>query len=243
MATLAAGAAIAAVDAALDGLAPRSLALVRPPGHHATPTRGMGFCLINSVAVAAAHALARGLERVLIIDWDVHHGNGTQDAFVESDRILYCSVHQSPLYPGTGAASERGRGRGEGFTLNIPLPPGQGDDVYRRAFDDRLLPAARAYRPELVLVSAGFDAHRADPLAGMRLTEAGFADLARRADDLADGCAGGRLVAVLEGGYDPDALARSVATVLRVLDGAEDEDPVADAASEAWQTEGGEGRR
>ena len=222
VALLAAGAAAAAVDAALDGRATRSFTLVRPPGHHATPQRGMGFCLLNSVAIAAAHALARGLERILIVDWDVHHGNGTQDAFEETDRVFYCSVHQSPLYPGTGAASERGRGRGEGFTLNIPLPPGQDDEVYRRVFDDGIVPLARAYRPELVLVSAGFDAHAADPLANMRLTETGFADLARRIVEVAEGSAGGRVVAVLEGGYDPAALARSVAAVLRVLDGATD---------------------
>ena len=219
VALLAAGAAIAGVDAALDGRAPRAFALVRPPGHHATPRRGMGFCLFNSVAVAAAHALARGLERVLVVDWDVHHGNGTQDAFYDSDRVLFCSVHQSPLYPGTGAAAERGTGKGEGYTLNVPLPPGQGDEVYRRVFDERFLPAARAFRPELVLVSAGFDAHRADPLGGMNVTEAGFADLARRVAALAEEHAAGRVVAVLEGGYDPPALGRSVAAVLRVLDG------------------------
>ena len=219
VALLAAGAAVAAVDAALDRRVTRTFALVRPPGHHATPSRGMGFCLLNHVAIAAAHALACGLERVLIVDWDVHHGNGTQDAFYETDRVLYCSVHQSPLYPGTGAADERGRGQGEGFTLNIPLPPGQDDDVYRRVFDDGIVPLAGAYRPELVLVSAGFDAHAADPLAGMRMTEGGFADLARRVVDIAERCAVGRLVALLEGGYDPTALARSVAAVLRALDG------------------------
>ena len=222
IALLAAGAAIAGVDAALDGVAPRVFALVRPPGHHATPHRGIGFCLLNSVAIAAAHAVARGVARVLLIDWDVHHGNGTQDAFYETDRIFFCSVHQSPLYPGTGAASERGAGAGEGFTLNVPLPPGEGDGTYRRVFDEYILPAARAYQPELVLVSAGFDAHTADPLANMRLTEAGFADLARRVVALADEACDGRVVALLEGGYDPRALARSVVAVLRVLDG-EDE--------------------
>jgi acetoin utilization deacetylase AcuC-like enzyme len=219
VARLAAGAAVAAVDAVLGGRLTRAFALVRPPGHHATPRRGMGFCLFNNVAVAAAHALAGGLERVLIVDWDVHHGNGTQDAFYETDAVLFFSVHQSPLYPGTGAVSERGRGRGEGFTINVPLPPGQGDAVYRRVFDETLLPAARAYRPQFVLISAGFDAHAADPLGGMRLTEGGFADLARRVVELADEFAGGRIVAVLEGGYDPPALGRSVAAVVRVLDG------------------------
>jgi len=218
VALLAAGAGVAAVEAVLAGRARRAFVLGRPPGHHATPARGMGFCLVNSAAVAAAHALALGLERVAIIDWDVHHGNGTQDAFDESERVFFCSVHQSPLYPGTGAAGERGRGRGLGFTLNLPLPPGQGDAAYERVFDERVVPAVRAYRPELVVVSAGFDAHADDPLAGMRLTERGFAALARRAVDLAEETAEGRLVALLEGGYDPTALARSVAAVLAELD-------------------------
>ncbi len=222
VARLATGAAVAAVDAALDGVAARSFALVRPPGHHATPTRGMGFCLLNSVAVAAAHAIARGLTRVAVVDWDVHHGNGTQDAFYAEDRVLVCSVHQSPLYPGTGAAGERGVGRGEGATLNVPLRPGRGDADYARVFDEIVLPAVCAFRPELVLVSAGFDAHAADPLGGMRLTEDGFVTLARRVAAVADEHAGGRLVAVLEGGYDPTALARSVAAVLGALDGVGD---------------------
>jgi acetoin utilization deacetylase AcuC-like enzyme len=219
VALLAAGAAVAAVDAALDGAASRSFALVRPPGHHATPERGMGFCLLNNVAVAAAHALARGIERVWIVDWDVHHGNGTQAVFEATDQVLFCSVHQSPFYPGTGAADERGVGRGEGYTINVPLRAGQGDEVYARVFDELFLPAARRYRPELVLVSAGFDAHRDDPLGGMRLTETGFASLARRVADFADEFAGGRVVAVLEGGYDPAALGRSGAATLRILDG------------------------
>lgn len=219
----AAGAAIAGVDAALSGQTDRSFAEVRPPGHHATPARGMGFCLLNTVAIAAAHALSQGLERILIVDWDVHHGNGTQDAFVESDQVLFCSIHQSPLYPGTGAATERGIGRGTGFTLNVPLPPGQGDTEYLRVFDDQIAPLAEQYRPELVLISAGFDAHAADPIGGMRLSEAGFAALAARVVALAEAApAAGKVVAVLEGGYDPAALGRSVAAVLRVLDGGAD---------------------
>jgi acetoin utilization deacetylase AcuC-like enzyme len=218
VALLAAGAGIAAVDAALDGIAPRSMALVRPPGHHATADRGMGFCLINSIAVAAAHARSRGLTRVAIVDWDVHHGNGTQDIFYETDQVLFCSVHQSPLYPGTGARSEQGAGAGWGFTVNTPLPPGTGDEKYLRVFDDIFLPKLREYRPELVLISAGFDAHEADPIASMRVTEAGFRAMAARTIAVADETADGRVVAFLEGGYDPSALARCVVEVIRALD-------------------------
>src|SRR5919107_6446312 len=140
IAALAAGAGIAAVDAALDGRAQHGFVLARPPGHHATPSRGMGFCLFNTVAVAAAHALARGLERVLIVDWDVHHGNGTQDAFFDTDEVLFSSVHQWPLYPGTGAGSERGVGRGKGYTINVPLAPGANDDAYMATFDQIIVP-------------------------------------------------------------------------------------------------------
>jgi len=219
IAALAAGAGIAAVDAALDGRAPRGFVLARPPGHHATPRRGMGFCLFNTIAVAAGHALDRGLERVLIVDWDVHHGNGTQEVFYDTDRVLFTSVHQWPHYPGTGRAAERGAGRGEGFTLNLPLPAGADDATYAALFDEVIAPAAAVYRPQLVLVSAGFDAHAADPLGGMRLSERGFGELTRRVLAIADRDAEGRVVAVLEGGYDPGALARSVAASLATLDG------------------------
>lgn len=232
-ALLAAGAAVAAVEAVLDGRARRAFALGRPPGHHATPTRGMGFCLINGVAVAATRALDLGLERVAIIDWDVHHGNGSQDAFAETDRVLFCSIHQSPLYPGTGAASERGHGQGEGFTLNVPLAAGADDARYGEVFDRVIAPAVRAYRPELLLISAGFDAHEDDPLAGMRLTTRGFADLAARALALASESAEGRIVAVLEGGYHPAALAASVAAVLRVFDAENDSPPIGFDGSKA----------
>ena len=218
VATLAAGAAVAAVDTVLDGAARRAFVVARPPGHHATPSRGMGFCLLNNIAIAAAQALARGVERVFILDWDVHHGNGTQDAFYATDHVFFCSIHQSPLYPGTGAADERGEGAGTGYTLNIPLPPGQGDETYRRVVADVVMPAARAFAPELVLISAGFDAHRDDPLANMRLTEAGFVELASAALTLATEQSGGRLVACLEGGYDQSALGRSVAAVLSTFD-------------------------
>jgi acetoin utilization deacetylase AcuC-like enzyme len=227
VAALAAGAGVAAVEASLVGRAQRGFVLARPPGHHATPTRGMGFCLFNTIAVAAAHALARGLDRVLIVDWDVHHGNGTQDAFYESDKVLFCSVHQRPLYPGTGAASERGAGNGAGYTINVPLAAGADDDAYMEVFDQIIVPAANAFQPQIVLISAGFDAHANDPLAGMLVTELGFASLARRVIGIADDHADGRVVAFLEGGYDPPALAASVVVTLAELDG--DDASLADA--------------
>jgi acetoin utilization deacetylase AcuC-like enzyme len=227
IAALAAGAGVAAVDAALDGQAQRGFVLARPPGHHATPSRGMGFCLFNTIAVAAAHALARGLERVLIVDWDVHHGNGTQDAFFETDEVLFCSVHQWPLYPGTGATSERGAGRGTGYTINVPLAPGANDDAYLDILDQVILPAANTFRPQIVLISAGFDAHATDPLGGMLVTEQGFGSLARAVVEVAEKLADGRVVAFLEGGYDPQALAKSVVATLAELDG--DDAPLADA--------------
>ncbi|MBX3071351.1 MAG: histone deacetylase [Thermomicrobiales bacterium] len=215
----AAGAAVAAVDWVLEGHSPTSFALVRPPGHHATPERGMGFCLVNNVAVAAVRALQAGLERVAIVDWDVHHGNGTQDAFYSSDKVLFCSVHQYPFYPGTGAYDERGEGPGEGLTVNVPLLAGQTDAEYLHVFNHLFLPALRAFRPELILISAGYDAHVADPLGGMKLTEAGFSAMTGMLLDVASQSADGRVVAVLEGGYDPPALARSVEATLRTLDG------------------------
>ncbi|HEV2528027.1 MAG TPA: histone deacetylase [Thermomicrobiales bacterium] len=219
VATLGAGAAIALVDAALDGGANRGFSLSRPPGHHATPSRGMGFCLLNNVAIAAAHALARDVPRVAIVDWDVHHGNGTQDTFYEDDRVFFCSIHQWPLYPMSGRAEERGRGDGYGTTLNLPQPPGRTDDDYLALFDRRVAPAVRGFDPDLILLSAGFDAHGADPLGGMDLTAAGFGELARRLALVADDHCDGRLVAVLEGGYDPPATAASVVATLAALDG------------------------
>jgi acetoin utilization deacetylase AcuC-like enzyme len=218
VAALAAGAGIAAVDAALDGRAPRGFVLARPPGHHATPARGMGFCLFNTVAVAAAHALDRGVGRVLIVDWDVHHGNGTQDVFYERGDVLFVSVHQWPLYPGTGAATERGAGDGAGATLNIPLAAGADDETYDDIFARVIVPAADAFAPRLVLISAGFDAHAADPLAGMRLSSQGFGRIARHVAGIAEQHAQDRVVAILEGGYDPAALADSVVATLAALD-------------------------
>jgi len=220
-ALLAAGAAAEAVRRVLAGQAQSAFALVRPPGHHAESTRAMGFCLFNNVAVAASEAHARGVSRVLCVDWDVHHGNGTQHSFYTRRDLLFCSTHQYPLYPGTGHESETGQGAGEGFTVNLPLPAGCGDGDYATCFADVLLPIADAYRPELVLVSAGFDAHRDDPLAGMAVTEEGFAALCGAVKEIADRHCPGRVVLTLEGGYDLRALARSTRACIEVLAGAE----------------------
>jgi len=217
-ALLAAGGGLAAVDAVLEGTLARAFCAVRPPGHHAERDRAMGFCIFNNIAVAAAYARKRhGIARVLVVDWDVHHGNGTEHAFYGSKGVSYFSVHQYPHYPGTGAAGDEGVGEGEGFTLNVPLAGGADDDVYVGVFADRLLPHARDFRPELILISAGFDAHRSDPLAGMQVTEDGFREMTRFVCDLADETAQGRVVSFLEGGYHPQAMPRSVEAHLRQM--------------------------
>lgn len=199
----AAGAACAAVDAVVAGDMRRAFCAVRPPGHHATPAGAMGFCLFNNVAVAAAHAIAaHGLERVAIVDFDVHHGNGTQDIFCGDARVLYASTHQWPLYPGTGAQDERGVGN----IVNAPLRPGAGSIEFRDACIRTVLPAVDAFAPQLVIVSAGFDAHRQDPLASLELETDDYAWITRRLVELAGRHAGGRVVSSLEGGYDLDAL-------------------------------------
>ncbi len=218
---LAAGAAIEAVEAVVRREARRALALVRPPGHHAERDHAMGFCFFNNIAVAAAHAReSLGCERVLIVDWDVHHGNGTQHTFEDRRDVLVFNTHQSPLYPGTGGAPETGRGEGDGFTVNVPLPRGSGDADYAAVYEQLLIPIAEAYRPDLVLVSAGFDAHRDDPLADMAVSEEGFAHLCGVVCEIADGCAEGRVAVLLEGGYDLAALARSVRGCVEILAGA-----------------------
>jgi acetoin utilization deacetylase AcuC-like enzyme len=199
----AAGAAVAAVDAVLSCATRLAFCAVRPPGHHATADTAMGFCLFNAVAVAAAHALeAHGLQRVAILDFDVHHGNGSQDIFAQDPRVLYLSSHQSPLYPGTGAASEQGVGN----IVNAPLPPASGSEALRAAWRDTLLPAARAFAPQLLLVSAGFDAHRLDPLAQIEAESQDYAWLGREIAGLAQASAQGRVVSLLEGGYSLEAL-------------------------------------
>jgi acetoin utilization deacetylase AcuC-like enzyme len=198
---------LAALESVLGGGEPRAFAAVRPPGHHAERDRAMGFCLLNNVAIAAEEAVTgHGLERVAIVDVDVHHGNGTQHLFEDRGDVLYASLHQWPFYPGTGAADERGTGAGEGATVNVPLPAGSGDGEYRAALDGVVLPALARFRPELVVVSAGFDAWREDPLGGMRVSERGFAEWGARLRAAADEHASGRLLMVLEGGYDVTAL-------------------------------------
>ena len=214
VAARAVGGALNAVDRVLEGEIDAAFCVDRPPGHHATPTRPMGFCFFNQVAIAARYAQrVHGVDRVAIVDIDVHHGNGTQDTFEEDTTVLYCSAHEYPFYPGTGHWRETGAGT----IVNLSLPAGSGDVEYAASFERVIVPAVRRFRPELILVSAGFDAHLADPLANMAVTETGYADMAGRLQDLADELTDGRTVWVLEGGYRLEALSRSVSTVLRVL--------------------------
>ncbi len=219
-ARLAAGGLLELTDAVLDGQIANGIALVRPPGHHAERDRAMGFCLFNNVAIAAAHLRQRGIRRLIIVDWDLHHGNGTQHVFEHDPDVLYVSTHQYPFYPGTGALDEVGTGAGAGRTLNLPFPSGFGDAEFVRAFHEVVLPVGRQFAPEFVLVSAGFDADIRDPLGGLQVTPAGFAAMASACNQLANETAGGRIAVVLEGGYDLDAIGDGVATTLAVLRGA-----------------------
>jgi len=215
---LAAGGALAAVDAVMDRQVDSVFCAIRPPGHHAEKNRAMGFCVFNTVAIMARYIQVRHhLNRVLIVDWDVHHGNGTQHSFEEDSSVFFFSTHQYPFYPGTGADHEQGTGKGKGKTLNVPLTGGEGDEAYREIFQQVLVPAAVAFRPEFVLISAGFDAHRDDPLASMRLTEQGYAELTRIVAGIAHTYASGRIVSVLEGGYHLQALAASVEAHISTL--------------------------
>jgi len=211
-ALLAAGAVNVAIDAVLNREVSSAFCAVRPPGHHAERDRPMGFCLFNNIAVGARYAQQKhGVAKVAILDWDVHHGNGTQHMFEEDDTVLYISLHQYPFYPGTGAHSEKGRGKGEGYTLNFPFPAGTGEPRYLGAFTGEIVPALIRYKPELLLISAGFDAHKDDLLGGMKLTEGSFAKMTTLVRDIAP------IVSVLEGGYHLEALARSVESHIRAL--------------------------
>jgi len=217
VARLAGGAVLAGVDAALDGpTGSRALAAVRPPGHHAEADRAMGFCLYNNIAVGAAYARSRGCARVAIVDYDVHHGNGTQQAFYEDPTVLFISSHQYPYYPGTGAAHETGRGAGLGYTLNLPLDAGARDADVLGRYEREAVPALEAFRPDLLMVSAGFDAHERDPLAGCRMTTEGFRALSGLLVGAADRLCEGRVVFVTEGGYDLTALVECLQAVIDV---------------------------
>jgi acetoin utilization deacetylase AcuC-like enzyme len=218
VARLAAGGAMNAVDSVVSREVDNAFALIRPPGHHAQPETAAGFCIFNNIAVAARHALSRHkIERILIVDWDLHHGNGTQEIFYNDRQVLYFSTHQWPGYPGTGALEEMGRGEGLGYTLNVPLKSGADDAFYLRLFREILSPVALAFQPEIILVSAGFDIYVGDPLGDMRVTPEGFACLTRVLMNLAEACCGGRLVMVLEGGYHIQGLTKSVRAVLQEL--------------------------
>jgi acetoin utilization deacetylase AcuC-like enzyme len=212
------GGVLNAVDAVMEGRVKNAFCAVRPPGHHATPVRGMGFCIFNNIAIGARYAQKKhGIERVLIADWDVHHGNGTQDVFYSDGSVFFFSTHQSPWYPGTGDAGETGEGKGKGMTMNCPLPAGSHKEILD-AFRAKLMSAADAFKPDLVMISAGFDSRLNDPLGRFRLTDDDFADLTRMMLDMAEKHAGGRLVSVLEGGYSLEGLAASVAAHVTTLD-------------------------
>jgi acetoin utilization deacetylase AcuC-like enzyme len=211
-------AALCAADAVMSGEADNACCAVRPPGHHALPDRAMGFCLFGNVAIAARYLQKHhGLSRIAIVDWDVHHGNGTNDIFYEDPSVFYVSLHQFPLWPGTGRASDRGRGEGEGYTLNIPIAPDTSEADYLNTFDQQALPALENFKPEFILISAGFDAHRDDPLGSLCLTEDGFGRMTRRLKELAATHCHGRIISCLEGGYNLDALESSVAAHVQAL--------------------------
>ncbi|MFZ4814033.1 MAG: histone deacetylase [Phototrophicaceae bacterium] len=235
IARIAAGAICDAVDAVLDGEADNALCAVRPPGHHATPDRAMGFCLLNNIAIGARHAQSvHNLKRVMIVDYDVHHGNGTQDIFYSDPSVLFVSTHQYPLYPGTGWLEETGEGAGEGYTLNIPMPAKCGDANYAAVFEQVIWPAAQRYQPELIMVSAGFDAHWGDPLAGMNLTLAGYTHLTRELIRMAQTLCEGKIVFVMEGGYNLEAIGAGVANIAHCLLG---DDAIIDPLGAAPKTE------
>jgi len=232
---MAAGGLIEAVDAVMKGDVDNAFALVRPPGHHATRSAAMGFCLFNNVAIATRHAMSKhNLDRVLIADFDVHHGNGTQDAFYEDPHVLYFSTHQYPHYPGTGSVEETGRGAGQGSTVNVPLPGGCGDEEYLRVYSEILVPVAERFQPQLVMVSAGYDVHWADPLASMQLSTTGLAQITTIIKTMAERLCKGRLVFTLEGGYDLAAISQSVRGTIEALMGKTEIDDPLGKATMRW---------
>jgi acetoin utilization deacetylase AcuC-like enzyme len=243
-ALLATGGLLTLLEAIMTHDIDNGFALVRPPGHHAERDRAMGFCLFNSAAIGAQYLRERfGLNRILVMDWDVHHGNGTQHSFYDDPGVLYVSTHQYPYYPGTGALNEVGTGQGEGYTLNLPLSPGCGDAEYQELFTDVIAPICRQFNPEFVLISAGFDAHRRDPLGGMDVTDTGFGAMARVLLQVAQEHAQGRCAAILEGGYDLEGLRKSVCSVLDEMEGGHITESlpshtVRGLASTAWQIQG-----
>ena len=211
VALLAAGGCIKASDAVMEGIVNNVFCAIRPPGHHAEKDKAMGFCIFNNVAILARYLQKRHyIKKILIIDWDVHHGNGTQDAFYDDDSVFYFSIHQFPHYPGTGSESEIGKGLGKGYTMNVPVSTGHGDKDYMRIFKEILKPAALRFNPDFVLISAGFDSHLNDPLSGINMSENGFDGITRIVKEIAKECSSGRIISVLEGGYDLNGLARSV---------------------------------
>ncbi|HLY75980.1 MAG TPA: histone deacetylase [Planctomycetota bacterium] len=217
-AVAAVGGVLAAVDGVLEGKVRNAFCAVRPPGHHALKDKAMGFCLFNNIAIAARHLLVHHkLGKVLIIDWDVHHGNGTQDEFYQDGRVMYFSTHMAPFYPGSGAAEEKGRGAGQGCIFNVPLSPGTGDEAYKKIYEETLKPAALGFHPDFILISAGFDSARGDKLGRLDLTPDGYRSMTRIVREIADTCCQGRVVSMLEGGYNLEALANSVEAHVRAL--------------------------
>jgi acetoin utilization deacetylase AcuC-like enzyme len=217
-ALMAAGGVLSAIDAVMQKKVTNAFCAIRPPGHHATKDEAMGFCIFNNIAVGARYIQKKyNLSKILIVDWDVHHGNGTQAMFYDDPAVLYFSVHQYPFYPGTGSKAEKGSGKGLNYNINVPLPAGSGDEDYLKVFEEKLKPAALAFSPDFVLISAGFDAHKNDLLGGMEVTAQGFAQLTQIVKGIAERCCAGRLVSILEGGYHLEGLAASVEAHIRVL--------------------------
>lgn len=216
-AILAVGSGLEAVEEVLENKTKRVLLLLRPPGHHSLKSRGMGFCVFNNIAIAARYALKKGLRKIAILDWDVHHGNGTQDEFYKEKEILFISIHQYPFYPGTGSMDEVGIGEGEGFTLNIPMQRGSTDSDYKKAFENKIIPKLSEYEPEIILISAGFDAHKNDPLGGIELSTSMYEWMTEKIVSFANQCCEGRVISFLEGGYSLPDLAESVRIHSEVL--------------------------